>query len=966
MLTGMLLVGCSMPQLEAARQAAPAVEQPAGPTMEQPAEPEAVGEVAISGASAVEGDGAMTFTVSVAGVGKTIVVGYATENGSATAGADYGAASGTLTFAGDTGAAQAIEVAVRDDAVAEGSESFRMLVLDAHGARLAAATGTILDDDRRAVVVQPAALNVPEGGSASYAVVLGSQPTDAVRISATVAGGEVSAAPRTLEFGAADWARAQTVTITAREDDDALSEPPVEVVHAVSGGDYGGARAPAVVVTVVEDDAPTLALHAAYAAEGSGELRFVVSLSLAGGEDVRVAYATGAQGDTASAGQDYAEARGVLRFPAHSTAAQTIAVTLYDDGLDEPDEVLTVTLSAAEHALLAGGGETAATGTIEDDDPPPVLSIDDADAAEGAGSMAFDVRLQPASGRVVTVRYATADVTATTRGDDYTAVSGTMTFAAGATARTVLVPIVDDALDEPDERFTVTLRAAVNATVARATAHGTITDDDDPVTPPITTSDPAMLSSLAVTGAGTMYPPFDADTLHYALTCGDDTTVRVTAQATRSTAGLTVLRADEDDEASATGSLDVELTVDADHDIAVELSDGGDTVTYVVHCLPASFPDVTILKKTAGVSNDLLLVVPKVITGLFQNRYKFATVMDNNGVPWFHRSGESGNFRAFGNGPTIDGRQVRYSLTTAEGHALLDETLRVLRTVTISGWDSHDFLITEKGTLLFMGYKTATRDASHITNPEDDTPLSSSQQVRDVIIVERSLAGKTLFEWNSWDHLNVPDCITGGFRERYAQINAFQLVDGDIVASFRNCATVLRIDRSGGTGAVEWQVGGSSANPTTAFRPIVGDDAARNEFCGQHSPSQIGSKLVVFDNGNFCLGPRKDDPVFSRVVEYELSSREARFSREYRRRSGHGYARYEGGVTVLDNGNWLIFWGYPLDYTVAVDALVTISEVNPQGEAVFEMNMSGDGFPVSSYRVYRMPASWFKKPWNLP
>ena len=59
-------------------------------------------------------------------------------------------------------------------------------------------------------------------------------------------------------------------------------------------------------------------------------------------------------------------------------------------------------------------------------------------------------------------------------------------------------------------------------------------------------------------------------------------------------------------------------------------------------------------------------------------------------------------------------------------------------------------------------------------------------------------------------------------------------------------------------------------------------------------------------------------------------------------------------------------WGYPLDYTVAVDELITISEVNPDGEAVFQMNMSGDGYPVSSYRVYRMPETEFKIPWNLP
>ena len=91
--------------------------------------------------------------------------------------------------------------------------------------------------------------------------------------------------------------------------------------------------------------------------------------------------------------------------------------------------------------------------------------------------MRFEVRLAPASGRTVTVQYGTADVTAT-RGNDYTAASGTLTFRAGTTVRTVAVPITDDALDEPEEQFTVTLQAAVNAIVATGQGTGTIADND--------------------------------------------------------------------------------------------------------------------------------------------------------------------------------------------------------------------------------------------------------------------------------------------------------------------------------------------------------------------------------------------------------------------------------------------------------------------------------------------------------
>jgi hypothetical protein len=76
------------------------------------------------------------------------------------------------------------------------------------------------------------------------------------------------------------------------------------------------------------------------------------------------------------------------------------------------------------------------------------------------------------------------------------------------------------------------------------------------------------------------------------------------------------------------------------------------------------------LKKTAAVSEGLLIGSPKVLTDLFKSSAKFATIMDNNGVPRFHLAGTGGHFRAFSDGPSIDGRQVQYSLTEADGHRL--------------------------------------------------------------------------------------------------------------------------------------------------------------------------------------------------------------------------------------------------------------------------------------------------------
>lgn len=107
----------------------------------------------------------------------------------------------------------------------------------------------------------------------------------------------------------------------------------------------------------------------------------------------------------------------------------------------------------------------------------PVVSIADRTQAENAGPAVFTVTVSPASTQAITVQYATAPGTATA-GTDYTAVTGTVGFAAGQTSRTLSIPLVNDALDEDDETFLVNLSAPVGATIADGQAQGTITDDD--------------------------------------------------------------------------------------------------------------------------------------------------------------------------------------------------------------------------------------------------------------------------------------------------------------------------------------------------------------------------------------------------------------------------------------------------------------------------------------------------------
>ena len=499
-----------MSHIESARQEASPEQQPAGgeqdpePEIEPETEPESEPEseqtepeslpqdrgpanppqLSIADVTAAEGDGTLDFRVSVSRApGAAVSVKYETENGTAAAGSDYEPASGTLQFPPGSAAALPIQVTVHDDAVAEAAETFVVRLSNAQGAGLAAAaaTGTITDNDTRALVMRPGELTVLEGGSAEFEVELGSQPTGPVTVDLDDAP-ELAVDPGELRFEPGTWQDARTVTVTAAQDDDSAADDPVLLRVAARGGGYDGVQE-SVQVTTAEDDTATLAMSGARAAEGAGQLRFELTLTAASSAEVSVSYATGSPDDSATAGEDYRAASDTVRFAAGSAGVRTIEVTVHDDTTDEPDEQVTLTLSNARNAVLVGGATTlTAVGVIEDDDEPPRVGIGDSSASEGApqGELRFTVTLARASGRVVTVRYATGNVTAAA-GSDYTAVDGTLTFAPGVRQHTVAVPVANDALDEDSEQFTVTLSAAVNATLdpGARSATGTITDDDD-------------------------------------------------------------------------------------------------------------------------------------------------------------------------------------------------------------------------------------------------------------------------------------------------------------------------------------------------------------------------------------------------------------------------------------------------------------------------------------------------------
>jgi hypothetical protein len=181
-------------------------------------------------------------------------------------------------------------------------------------------------------------------------------------------------------------------------------------------------------------------------------------------------------GSPATSGVDFVPVNGTLTF-APTVTTRTITIPIIGDTLDEGNETFAINFSNPVNALI---GTPLGIVRILDDDPSPVLTISDASVTEGNSgttSAVFNLTLSPASGRTVSVSFSTANNSATA-GTDYVSTSGSISFTAGQTAKTISVTVNGDAAAESDETFFVNLFPTSTATLARTQAVGTILDDD--------------------------------------------------------------------------------------------------------------------------------------------------------------------------------------------------------------------------------------------------------------------------------------------------------------------------------------------------------------------------------------------------------------------------------------------------------------------------------------------------------
>ena len=114
---------------------------------------------------------------------------------------------------------------------------------------------TVTDDDTPGVTFAPTSLTVGEGGTGTYTVVLDTLPTGTVSVVILSNNTDVTVPPSssTLTFTTSNWNTAQTVTVSAGQDDDAANDM-ATLTHFSSGADYDSASDAILTVTVTDND----------------------------------------------------------------------------------------------------------------------------------------------------------------------------------------------------------------------------------------------------------------------------------------------------------------------------------------------------------------------------------------------------------------------------------------------------------------------------------------------------------------------------------------------------------------------------------------------------------------------------------------------------------------------------------------------------------------------------------------
>ena len=364
----------------------------------------------------------------------------------------------TLSIAaGATSSTGTVTVTAVDNAVDAPDKEVTVTAAVSGDSGIAAPASVMLtiEDDEAAPGVTLAVADsaiAENGGSTTVTATLSHASSEATTITVTVVDGSYTVGDdATIEIAAGETVNADTVTITAVNDDVDNVDDRSVTVSGTAQNSHGVGTVTGAALTLTDDEATptaTLALSAETIDEhdgtNPGKATVTATLNRASSEAVTLTVAAAA-GTNAAAGDFSLSSAKTLSIAAGATSSTgTVTVTAVDNTTDAPDKEVTVTAALSGDSGIAA--PASVTLTIEDDEAAPgvTLAVADSAIAENGGTTTVTATLSHASSAATTITV--QPVTgAYTVGSD-----ATIEIAAGETANeadSVTITTVNDAIN---------------------------------------------------------------------------------------------------------------------------------------------------------------------------------------------------------------------------------------------------------------------------------------------------------------------------------------------------------------------------------------------------------------------------------------------------------------------------------------------------------------------------------------
>ena len=405
----------------------------------------------------------------------------ATNQGGATS-ADYSSVPPNVAFSA-TETSKTFTFAATDDSVDDDDERvllrFGTLPAGVSAGTPSMSTVNITDDDGSGVTIRPPSLEIDEGATGTYTVVLDSAPTADVTVTPSIASGAgFSFTPPSLTFTMDNWDSGRTVTVSGTSDADALDHTGV-IAHAVASTDsnYRGTAASVSVTVMDTDDVPvtvTFEQRSYEVAEGSS---VTVKVLLSADPDRTVTIPVTRSNEGTTTEDDYSGVPDDVTFDAGDTEASFTFVAAQDTDDDDGESVL-LGFGALPNAVTAGMAAETTLSIGDDDDPVVTASFEHATyTANEGGSVTVTVVLSAEPEREVIIPLTTRNEGGADD-DDYAGVPASVTFNAGDTEQTFTFTATDDTVDDGGESVLLGFGALPARVSGGGTATVDIADDD--------------------------------------------------------------------------------------------------------------------------------------------------------------------------------------------------------------------------------------------------------------------------------------------------------------------------------------------------------------------------------------------------------------------------------------------------------------------------------------------------------